>query len=80
MNEAEGMYTSRIVSNVLKSFKPGNMEDFSNRNILPTVPGYDKIQFYKKNKPSKGRVNINPHAPQKNDAYMYSDMGGDGGY
>jgi|LauGreDrversion4_2_1035121.scaffolds.fasta_scaffold561634_1 hypothetical protein len=56
------------------------MEDFSNRNILPTVPGYDKIQFFKKNKPSKGRVNINPQAAQKNDGYMYSDMGGDGGY
>ena len=29
--------------------------------ILPEAPGLDKNQMYKKNKPSKGRVKVNPN-------------------
>ena len=78
----------------MKTFKPGNMQEVNYRN-LPETPGTNKVQLFKKNKPSKGRINVNPNIIKKhsekghangkphdeiNDNNMhYSDVGGDGG-
>lgn len=63
----------------MKTFKPGNSDGYSNRN-LPDTPGFDRVLLYKKNKPSKGRVKVNPSMIKNGgELNMYSDVGGDGG-
>jgi hypothetical protein len=48
---------------------------------LPAAPGFCKVELWKKNRPSKGRVKVNPNDIKSNaeDYNMYSDVGGDGG-
>ena len=72
------MHTQR--GQVVKTFKPGGSEkEVSQRNI-PPAPGFMKVELWKKNKPSKGRVKVDPNNIKKVEDYnMYSDVGGDGG-
>ncbi len=52
-------------------------------NNLPVPPGFGRVELWKKNKPSKKRVKVNPNEFIKNvdelNQMIYSDKGGDGG-
>ncbi len=86
LNESQNMLTAR--EQVIKTFKPGGTQASStsnNRvqpNHLPECPGFGKVELWRKNKASKGRVKVNPEKLIKKVedlGYQYSDVGGDGG-
>jgi hypothetical protein len=65
---------------VVKTFKPGGTDLEVSGRSLPAAPGLGKVELWKKNKPSKGRVKVDPNNIKKAEDYnMYSDVGGDGG-
>jgi hypothetical protein len=78
LNESSDLHTHR--GQMVKTFKPGGPDiEISGRN-LPTAPGFGKVELWKKNKPSKRRVKVDPNNIKKVEDYnMYSDVGGDGG-
>jgi hypothetical protein len=56
------MMTAR--EQIVKTFKPGGTHNSSHivvSNHLPECPGYGKVELWRKNKASKGRVKINPN-------------------
>jgi hypothetical protein len=56
------MFTAR--EQLVKTFKPGGTQVSSHKivsNHLPECPGYGKVELWRKNKASKGRVKINPN-------------------
>lgn len=65
----------------MKTFKPGNHSEALSGRALPDTPGFDKVQLFKKNKPSKGRVKVTPNTivNKKGELVIQSDVGGDGG-
>ncbi len=70
------MHTQR--GQVVKTFKPGASEQESANRKIPNPPG--KVELWKKNKPSKGRVKVDINNLKNVEDYtMKSDVGGDGG-
>jgi hypothetical protein len=73
------MHTAR--GQVIKTFKPAPPSNAANN--LPVPPGFGRVELWKKNKPSKKRVKVNPNEFIKNmedlNQMQYSDKGGDGG-
>lgn len=65
----------------MKTFKPGNDQEVKTGRNLPEAPGFEKNQMYRMNKPSKGRVKVNPNTMvnEKGELLIQSDVGGDGG-
>jgi len=63
---------------VIKTFKPGNTKEALTTRQLPDTPGYEKVNFFKMNKASKGRVKVNPKTLNSGD-FLQSDVGGDCG-
>lgn len=48
---------------------------------LPDTPGFEKVQLFKKNKPSKGRVKVTPNTVVNNqgELVVQSDANGSSG-
>ena len=55
LRESQNLISHR--EQLVKSFKPGNMQELKKRN-LPDTPGTNRVQLWKKNKPSKRRVKV----------------------
>ena len=73
----------------IKTFKPGGGSESSSgtnqvvhSNHLPECTGYGKVEMWRKNKPSKGRVKVNPNEvirKVEDLGHKMSDVGGDYG-